>query len=218
MALVALVSRAMWTDSYLAFDCETTGLDERARIVEIAVVRFERGVPVREWAELVCPPDVDWENIDVRRALEVNKLTPDALRGKPTFEALIPTLEAELSHEVWVAHNAEFDVKMLNQELARLGRPAVAPKLLVCTRDLGSHFNDGPTGNRLFEVAARYGITQSDAHRAAVDARTCGLILAAMLQTGKLPADDAAMAAFIQTAADAWKAKRRASRANTIKM
>ena len=89
-------------------------------------VRFERGVPVREWTELVCPPDVDWDHIDVRRALEVNKLSPDTLRGRPTFEALLPALAAELSHDVWVAHNAEFDVKMVNQELARLGRPAVA--------------------------------------------------------------------------------------------
>jgi DNA polymerase-3 subunit epsilon len=208
----------MWTDSWIAFDCETTGLDERARIVEIAVVRFERGVPVREWTELVCPPDVDWDHIDVRRALEVNKLSPDTLRGRPTFEALLPALAAELSHDVWVAHNAEFDVKMVNQELARLGRPAVAPKLLVCTRNLGSHLNDGPTGNRLFEVAERYGVSQSDAHRAAVDARTSGLILAAMMQAGKLPADDAGLAELGQAAADGWKAKRRAARANTIKM
>jgi DNA polymerase III subunit epsilon len=208
----------MWTDSWIAFDCETTGLDERARIVEIAVVRFERGVPVREWTELVCPPNVDWDNIDVRRALDVNKLTPEQLRGRPTFEALLPTLEAELSHDVWVAHNAEFDVKMVNQELARLGRPAVVPPLLVCTRNLGSHFNDGVAGNRLFEVAERYGIPQSDAHRAAVDARTCGLILAAMMQTGKLPTDDEGMTALGKTAADGWTAKRKAARANTVKM
>ncbi len=208
----------MWTDSWIAFDCETTGLDEKARIVEIAVVRFERGVVVREWAELICPPGVDWDHIDVRRALDVNKLTPEALKGKPTFEALLPVLAAELSHDVWVAHNAEFDVKMLNQELARIGQPVAAPKLLVCTRNLGSHLNDGPTGNRLFEVAERYGIPQSDAHRAAVDARTCGSILAAMMTAGKLPADDAGMAALGQAAADGWKEKRKAARAPTMKM
>ena len=188
-----------WNDSWVAFDTETTGLDGRARIVEVAAVVFEGGVPVHEWSQLLCPEDVDWDNADVRKALEINRIDRKDLQGRPTFSQVLPDLLMEFSHDVWVAHNASFDMRMIGQELQRLNRPALSPKMLICTLELARHF--GGATNKLNEVAARFRIAMEDAHRAAVDARTCGLILNAMLLEGRVPREDVAMAELTKKAA-----------------
>jgi DNA polymerase-3 subunit epsilon len=199
----------MWSDGYAAFDTETSGLGASARVLEIGVVTFEGGKPVHEWSRLLCPEGVDWDNDKVKEALAVNKLTREQLQGQPTFDEILPDLLLELSLPTLVAHNAEFDVRMLNQELQRLSKPALSPQLLVCTKDLASHFNWTNDPNRLENVAPRYGVVQEAAHRAIVDARTCGLVLAAMLQRHPLPMDGARMAELCRTVNAAWRNRRR---------
>jgi DNA polymerase-3 subunit epsilon len=198
-----------WRDSFVALDTETTGFGPKARIIEVAAVVFENRVPVREWSSLLLPEDVDWGSEKVAQALSVNKLTREQLQGKPTFAQVLPDLLVELSHDVLVAHNAEFDLAMLNQELQRLNRPVLSPQLLVCTRDLAFRFNWTNDGNKLDQAASRYGIAFEDAHRAAVDARTCGAILGAILEKHPLPTEVGPMAELCRAANAAWKAKRR---------
>lgn len=199
----------MQVDGFLAFDTETTGLDASARILEVAVVVFENDEPIHEWSQLLCPENVDWNDEKVKSALEVNKLTPDMLRGRPTFEQVLPDLLLELSHDIWVAHNAEFDIRMINQELARMQRPALTPPLVVCTKNLAAHLSPSAKGNRLYEVAARYNVPQEDAHRAAVDAATCGRVLAAMLREGRVPREDSGLREMCKTAGAGWRNRRR---------
>lgn len=199
----------MWTDGWTAFDTETTGLGSSARVVEVACVTFERGVVVREWTQMLFPDDVNWDDEQVKKALEVNGLTREELVDKPRFKDIAGDLLVELSHPVLVAHNAEFDVRMLNQELQRLGHPALSTQLLICTKNLASHIANGAKGNRLHEVAARYGVKQSGAHRAAVDAITCGNILQVMHTRGQLPREDPAMREYCELTNRAWNGKHR---------
>ena len=173
------------------------------------MVTFEHGEPVREWSQLLWADGVDWNDANVKKAFEINQIDPASLRGQPTFEQVLPDLLLELSSDVWVAHNAEYDMRMLNSELKRLGRPALSPQLTVCTKNLASHFNETTEGNRLTQVAPRWGVTMDSAHRATVDARACGQVLAAMLRGGRLPREDAAMAALCAKAEAAWKGKHR---------
>lgn len=147
---------------------------------------------------MLCPENVNWNDSQVQEALAVNHIKTADLRGKPTFKDILPDLLLELGHNVWVAHNAGFDVRMINQELQRLQQPVLSPPLLLCTRDLALQLGGPPKGNKLGDVAARFNVKQDGAHRAAADAITCGRILAAMIQTGKLPADDAAMTALVR--------------------
>jgi DNA polymerase III epsilon subunit-like protein len=117
-------------------------------------------------------------------------------------------LLVELSHDVWVAHNVEFDLRMLTQEYGRLGRTLQLPKLSVCTKNLSAVFGGGK-GNRLFHTAERYGIPQEDAHRAVVDARVCGQILAKWVETGRVPGSDSEMEALCKKADASWRGKHR---------
>lgn len=181
---------SLWADSYVAFDTETTGLGAQARVIEIAAVTFEKGIPVHSWSSLLWPGDsVDWEHPDVKGALEVNQITRKELEGKPSFEEVLPSLLVELSHSVWVAHNAEFDVRMLSQEMRRLDRTLRLPELLVCTRNLSRHTCRKERGHRLADVAPRFDIVPDGAHRAVVDAEVCGKVLWSMVSRGLLPED-----------------------------
>ena len=192
-----------WADEpWVCLDTETTGFGPTARILEIAAVIFEGGKIIREWSALLFPKDVDWGSEKVQGALKVNKLTYDQLVGKPSFEEILPDLLLEFDCDHWVAHNMNFDRQMIDQELARIGQPVLAPRRLsICTLQLERHF--GSKRNKLGEVAARYQVPQDDAHRAVVDAKTCGLILNAMLQGGRVPQEDADMAALTARAANA---------------
>lgn len=171
-----------------------------ARVLEVGVVTFEGGRPVREWSALICPPDLDFTDSKVQEALAVNKLTRELLQGRLTFEQILPDLLVELSHDVLVAHNMDFDLRMLSQELKRLSRPALVPRLPICTLDLASHLSGKPKGNKLGDVATRYNIPQNGAHRAVADATVCGLVLAAMLRAGHVPGEDVAMSELTKTA------------------
>lgn len=197
-----------WANEWVSFDTETTGFGPKARILEIGVVTFAEGRVVREWSSLFYPSDVDWNDPKVQGALAVNKLTREQLHGQPTFEQVLPDLLVELSNSAnWVAHNAEFDMGMLGNEFGFLGRAAPQPKLLICTKNLGNHLNGGQPPNKLQDVAARFSIPQDNAHRAVVDARVCGLILAEMHRRALLPTADGAMSSLCLEAATRWRGR-----------
>lgn len=189
-----------WWNSWVVIDTETSGLDSTARVLEVAAVVFEQGVVVREWSALINPPGFDWDDPKIEKALAVNKLTRDVCAGKPSFAQILSDLLVELSHDVIVGHNLEFDLRLLGQELALLGRPPVVPRLAICTKNLASSLNNTSTGNRLTDVACRYNVLQEGAHRAAADAITCGRILARMHAQGHLPTDDEEMKVFCMRA------------------
>jgi DNA polymerase-3 subunit epsilon len=197
----------MWSDSWIAWDTETTGFGPDARILEIGCVVFEGLKPVHEWSQLLCPPNVDWNSERVKGALAVNHIDPRDLQGKPAFADVMSEILLELSGDVLVAHNAEFDLKMLNQELAFASSQPVTPKLSICTMSIAARLNAvGP--HKLANIAERYRVLpEGPAHRATSDARTAGMILAAVYD--QLPHDDAAMAEYCRQAVDGWKRRRR---------
>jgi DNA polymerase-3 subunit epsilon len=178
--------------SWAAWDVESTGFKKSSRIIELGVVTFERGIAVRRWSSLFCPSDVDWNDQDVQGALKVNGITREQLQGQPTFQDMLPQLLVELDAPVWVSHNFSFDERMLLQEFNRCNAKYRAPEFRICTLDLARKYHPTP-GNKLAEVAPRFGVTLSGAHRAVADAEACGYILAAMVRGGHVPADDAAM-------------------------
>lgn len=173
---------------YLAFDTETTGTGTSARIVELAIVYFTNGEIVEEWSQLFWPDGVDWGDDEVKKAMEINKLTEDELRGKPVFRHVLALIDEKLRGEqVWVAHNTPFDLRMLKQEYDRAGRPMPEPYPALDTMMLDVYCNRYEKSRKLVEVATRWGVPLTTAHRASVDAVTCGRILHTMLKSGRLP-------------------------------
>lgn len=195
---------------WVAFDSETTGLDSTARIIELACVTFQNGEPVRTWSSFVRPIDVDWENPNVKQAMAVNQIEQAQLADCPTFDQIFSDLISELSHEVIVAHNTEFDIRMIRQELERMGRTGgdIPSSVQLDTKLLSYKLHPQTQGHRLQDVAPRWGVVPDGAHRAASDALTCGRILGAMARS-HLPNDIGQVHELQKSASAGWNSRRR---------
>ncbi|GMG83442.1 DNA polymerase III subunit epsilon [Paralimibaculum aggregatum] len=103
----------------IVLDTETTGLDpdEGHRIVEIGAVELFNTLPTGETyhqyinPQRPMPPD----------AYQVHGLGDEFLRDKPVFAAISGAFLEFIGDAPLVIHNAEFDMRMINAELVRLG-------------------------------------------------------------------------------------------------
>ncbi|MFD5032097.1 TerD family protein [Streptomyces sp. NPDC058405] len=161
-------------------DVETSGLIPRQhRVLSIAVVTLgPDGEQTGEFSTLLnpgCDPG----------PVHIHGLTPERLRGAPTFEQVAGQIAALLRDRVLVAHNAQFDYDFLTHEFARAGlRLPVSRRL--CTLALNRRV-DPPTADlRLGTLAAHYGVAQSKAHDALDDTRVLAGILRATLREAAL--------------------------------
>jgi len=194
-------------DDFLAFDTETTGLSSSAEVIELGVAYYHRGVKVRSWNSFFCPVVSKKEDPNVQEALKVNGIEWEwLLYNAYTFRKKVEEIEREMSEVIWVAHNADFDMRMLRQEFQRLDRkPSFEPQFVFCTRFLDVYLSPNQPGYKLQDVCARWGVTQQGAHRAVVDAEACGQVFVNMLGSGRLPYDVGQAHSFVKTGEQQWK-------------
>jgi len=189
-----------WADNFVAFDTETTGFSNKARVIEVAVVRFEHGKPTQTYATLINPgDDLDWQSSETIGALKINNLSREQLEGQPPFEDIFAQLMLQFAAApVWVAHNKSFDLRMLRQErefiTAKYQREysvmVPKPKAVLDTMLIDVGLDARPTSSRKLEqVASRWLIRNEDEqnlHRAQADTELCGRVLLAMLKCPEL--------------------------------
>lgn len=123
---------------YAVFDLETTGLFNKDRIVEVAIVHLDAdGNMTDQWATLVNPQrDLGPQTLHGIRSADV--------RRAPTFAQIAGEILARLAGRIPVAHNLAFDSRMLTHECLRMGLEI--PQLHehgVCTMSWAAHFLPG---------------------------------------------------------------------------
>ncbi|MFP4269422.1 MAG: DNA polymerase III subunit epsilon, partial [Alphaproteobacteria bacterium] len=105
----------------IVLDTETTGLAPEAgdRIVEIGCVELVNHVPTgRTYHQYLNP-----ERAMPAEAFAVHGLGDDFLADKPRFGEIADAFLRFVGDAGLVIHNAEFDIKFLDAELVRAGRP-----------------------------------------------------------------------------------------------
>lgn len=152
----------------IVFDTETTGLDfEADRVIEIGGVELWNHIPTgREYHTFVRPAG---RKVDPA-AFDVHGISDDSLRDKPLFEAVVDGFCDFFDGAVLIAHNATFDVRFLNAELARVGRPPIEPHRVIDTLAMARRkFPMAPA--TLDALCSRFSIDTSrrDKHGALVD-------------------------------------------------
>ena len=154
----------------VVLDTETTGLDPASghRIVEVGCVELVNHVATGRNFHSYVNPERD---IPVE-AQAVNGLTSEFLAGQPTFAAIVDDFDAFLADSALVIHNAEFDLRFLNAELQKLGRPLLPPQRAIDTVTLARRKFPGAPAN-LDALCRRFQIDNSDRslHGALKDAR-----------------------------------------------
>ncbi len=153
----------------IVLDTETTGLDpkEGHRILEICAVEIMHEAPTgRVYHRLINPErDVPEE------AVKVHGHTAEALKGEPVFAVMAEEFLAFVGDARLVIHNAEFDMRFINAELALIGREPIGMERVVDTLALARRKHPGQQNN-LDALADRYRIdrTKRVKHGALLDA------------------------------------------------
>ncbi|HKY94626.1 MAG TPA: DNA polymerase III subunit epsilon [Kiloniellales bacterium] len=105
----------------IVLDTETTGLDpaDGHRIVEIGCLELVNHLPTgRHYRQYVNP-----EREMPEDAFRVHGLSDDFLRTHPTFAEVVEQFLEFIGDARLVIHNANFDLRFINAELARIRRP-----------------------------------------------------------------------------------------------
>lgn len=142
----------------IVFDTETTGLDplKGDRIVEIGCVEIYNTIPTGQTFHVYLDPERDMPE----EAFRVHGLSSEFLTGKPLFSTIVDDFLSFIGDANLVAHNAEFDMRFINAELARVGRARIAPERVVDTLILARRKHPGAS-NSLDALCARYGVDTS---------------------------------------------------------
>jgi DNA polymerase-3 subunit epsilon len=153
----------------IVLDTETTGLDpaEGHRIIEIACVELENHVPTGRTFRALIHPERDIPE----DALRVHGISLADLDGAPVFADIAAEFLAFIADAPLVIHNAEFDLKFLNAELARAGRDVIAFARGVDTVTIAKRRFPGARYS-LDELCRRFNIDLSvrEKHGALIDA------------------------------------------------
>lgn len=153
----------------ILFDTETTGLDPRDghRLVEFAGVELLERVPTGRNLHFYLNP----ERTMPAEAEAIHGLSDEFLADKPRFAEKAGELLDFLEGATLVAHNAPFDMRFLNCELERIGRPPLDGGRVIDTLELARKRLPGAK-HSLDALCQRFGIDRSARvlHGALIDA------------------------------------------------
>lgn len=153
----------------IVLDTETTGLDptDGHRIIEIGCVELMEHLPTGRTFQCYLNPERDIP-IESQR---VHGITDEFIVGKPLFASVVDELFAFIGDAPLVIHNAGFDLKFLNAELARLQRTPLAYARAIDTIDIAKSKIPGARYS-LDELCKRFSIdlTSRSKHGALLDA------------------------------------------------
>lgn len=139
----------------IVLDTETTGFDPETgdRLVEIGALELDGHLPTGRTFHVYLNP----ERPMPEGAFAVHGLGDEFLRTKPLFAAVADDFLAFIGDAPLVIHNASFDMKFLNHELGRLGRPPLPMERAVDTVTLARRRFPGAPAS-LDALCRRFGV------------------------------------------------------------
>jgi DNA polymerase III epsilon subunit family exonuclease len=170
-------ARPLHETDFVVVDVETTGAKTPpSRIMEVGAYRVKEGRIVAEFHSLVNP-QIPIPPFIVR----LTGISDAMVKEAPLFEDIAHAWLDFVDEAVLVAHNAQFDVRFLNHEIARVypGRRMINTHL--CTVKLSRRIFPGLLNYRLHTVAEHFTIPILNRHRAADDALATAEIFIRML-------------------------------------
>ena len=154
----------------IIMDTETTGIEpaEGHRVIEIAGVELVNLMPTGAYYHTVIDPERDIP----ADASRIHGFTNADVEGKPKFADIADDMLAFFGDADINAHNAAFDFKHLDAELAKCGRAPLNKATMVDTLALARERFPGMP-NSLDALCRRYGIDLSarTSHNALLDVK-----------------------------------------------
>jgi DNA polymerase-3 subunit epsilon len=153
----------------IVFDTETTGFDpaDGHRIVEIGCVELMDHFPTGRTLQFYLNPERDVP----MESQKVHGLSAEFLADKPLFGAVAEEFLSFIGDAPLVIHNAGFDIRFINAELARIGRDPIPLARAIDTIEIAKRKIPGARYS-LDELCKRFGVDLSarSKHGALLDA------------------------------------------------
>ncbi len=161
---------------YVAFDVETPNcMNNRISSIGITTIdEFGR----YETKETLVNPECGFD----AKNISLTGITPESVESAPTFPEVWERIETLFTEATVVAHNAQFDLCVLQKVLAAYGLPAFTVEYL-CTLKMAKAFIPSLDNHRLPALCTYFKIPL-DHHNAGSDSQACALILLEMLSRG----------------------------------
>ncbi len=177
----------------IVLDTETTGLDpaDGHRIVEIGAVELHHHLPTGREYHTYLNPERDMPE----EALAIHGLSGDFLAGKDRFADIVDAFLAFIGDAPLVIHNAAFDLRFLNAELALIGREPLDAGRAIDTVAIARQKFPGARAS-LDALCQRFDIdlTVRDKHGALVDSHLLAAVYLELVG-GRQPGFELAAAA-----------------------
>ena len=153
----------------ICFDTETTGLktEEGDRVIEIGCVEIIDGKQTENYFHEYLNPEREISDESVR----ITGLTAEFLSDKPVFKDIADKFLDYVGDSVLIAHNANFDMKFMNNEYALIGREPLKNQVIDSLAIAKKQFPGQK--NNLDALCKRFGIDASKRtlHGALLDAQ-----------------------------------------------
>ena len=142
----------------IVFDTETTGFEpgDGHRIVEVGCVELMDHIPTGRTLQFSLNPERDVP-IESQR---VHGLSNEFLADKALFAHVVEEFLEFIGDAPLVIHNAAFDIKFINAELARIGREAIPLHRAIDTIEIAKRKLPGARYS-LDELCKRFAIDLS---------------------------------------------------------
>lgn len=173
-AAIAWASSVVGRQDVVYLDTETTGIDGRAEIVEIAVVD---GTGQTLLDTLVQP-----DGIIPYEVIRIHGIDDTMVAGAPRWPEVYPALLDLLRERVVIVYNADFDFRLVNQMNRRSGFAPLTGSWECAMKQYAGFATDWHAryGNfrwhKLGVALARFG-HPTNGHRARADALACRLVV-----------------------------------------
>jgi DNA polymerase-3 subunit epsilon len=159
--------------TYTIFDTETTGLDPRGgdEIIAIGGIRMINGRLLRaeQFSTLIDP-----QRTIPAESIEIHGIRPEMVRGQPLLDQVLPQFFEFAKDSILVAHNAAFDMRMLQIKEQPTGIRFINPVLDTLLISYVVH--PAQENHNLKAIAERLGINIYGRHTALGDAIATGEI------------------------------------------
>jgi len=166
----------------IILDTETTGLDPHQghRIVEIGCVELLGRATSGRNLHMYLNADRDSDP----EALAVHGLTTEFLSDKPRFAQIADEFLAFVTGAELIIHNASFDVKFLDAELARVGKGPLSTLCTITDSLMEARTLHPGKRNSLDALCDRYGISNAlrTLHGALLDSQLLAEVWLAMMR------------------------------------
>ena len=164
---------------FVAFDTETTGFGKEDRICQVAMASFFSDGKIHYKSWLIYPGREIPEE-----STRVHGITNEMVRKAPMFAEVMDEIVEELERAPWVAHNLQFDARMLAREIPLERWPRGLPTL--CTLSFAKKHEETKNrkGHKLADLANVFAVDYEarELHDAKYDAGLLAHVARSMLR------------------------------------